>query len=96
MMAAAAIKKCVRMYLVIAPVVRVVAAAPVAERSDARLVAQRMLDGLQALPGARRRAARARCAAITLDRYGHLMPGNEAEAATRLDAPRQRQEPQAS
>lgn len=24
--------------------------------------------------------------AITLDRYGHLMPGNEAEAATRLDA----------
>ncbi len=24
--------------------------------------------------------------AITLDRYGHLMPGNEAEAATLLDA----------
>ncbi len=23
---------------------------------------------------------------ITLDRYGHLMPGNEAEAATLLDA----------
>jgi integrase len=23
--------------------------------------------------------------AITLDRYGHLMPGNEAEAATLLD-----------
>jgi integrase len=24
--------------------------------------------------------------AITMDRYGHLMPGNEAEAADRLDA----------
>jgi integrase len=24
--------------------------------------------------------------AITLDRYGHLMPGNEAEAASLLDA----------
>ena len=23
---------------------------------------------------------------ITLDRYGHLMPGNESEAAQRLDA----------
>jgi integrase len=23
---------------------------------------------------------------ITLDRYGHLLPGNEAEAATMLDA----------
>lgn len=23
---------------------------------------------------------------ITLDRYGHLMPGNESEAANRLDA----------
>jgi integrase len=23
---------------------------------------------------------------ITLDRYGHLMPGNESEAAARLDA----------
>jgi hypothetical protein len=23
---------------------------------------------------------------ITLDRYGHLMPGNEIEAAQRLDA----------
>ena len=23
---------------------------------------------------------------ITLDRYGHMMPGNEAEAATLLDA----------
>jgi hypothetical protein len=23
---------------------------------------------------------------ITLDRYGHLMPGNEDEAAARLDA----------
>ena len=23
---------------------------------------------------------------ITLDRYGHLMPGNEAEAAAQLDA----------
>jgi hypothetical protein len=23
---------------------------------------------------------------ITLDRYGHLMPGNEAEARARLDA----------
>ena len=23
---------------------------------------------------------------ITMDRYGHLMPGNEAEAAGRLDA----------
>lgn len=24
--------------------------------------------------------------AVTLDKYGHLMPGNEAEAAGRLDA----------
>lgn len=24
--------------------------------------------------------------AITLDRYGHLMPGNEAEAASLLDS----------
>lgn len=23
---------------------------------------------------------------ITLDRYGHLMPGNEADARTRVDA----------
>jgi integrase len=27
---------------------------------------------------------------ITLDRYGHLMPGNEAEAAGLLDAYQQR------
>jgi integrase len=33
---------------------------------------------------------------ITYDRYGHLMPGNESEAAKLLDAYLQREAPAAS